>query len=74
MLSKNSQKFDERKSRVIELRFFGGLSIEETAKTLGISIATVGRETAHGRSMAAQSDVLTIGRISSYDTRSLEAD
>lgn len=37
-------KFDERKSKVIELRFFGGLSIEETAQALGISIATVGRE------------------------------
>ncbi len=36
--------FDERKCRVIELRFFGGLSLEETAEALGISIATVGRE------------------------------
>ncbi len=37
-------KFDERKSKVVELRFFGGLSKEETAQTLGISLATVGRE------------------------------
>ena len=37
-------KFDERKCRVIELRFFGGLSIEETAQALSISVATVGRE------------------------------
>ncbi len=37
-------KLDERKSKVVELRFFGGLSIEETAETLGISVATVGRE------------------------------
>ena len=36
--------FDQRKCRVIELRFFGGLSVEETAEVLGISIATVGRE------------------------------
>lgn len=36
--------FDERKSRVVELRFFGGLSVEETAQSLGISVATVGRE------------------------------
>jgi RNA polymerase sigma-70 factor, ECF subfamily len=36
--------FDERKCRVIELRFFGGLSLEETAEALGISVATVGRE------------------------------
>jgi RNA polymerase sigma-70 factor, ECF subfamily len=35
---------DERKSRVIELRFFGGFSMEETAQALGISVATVGRE------------------------------
>lgn len=36
--------FDERKGRVIELRFFGGLSLEETAEALGVSVATVGRE------------------------------
>ena len=36
--------FDERKCRVIELRFVGGLSLEETAEALGISVATVGRE------------------------------
>ena len=36
--------FDERKSKVMELRFFGGLSVEETAQTLNISVATVGRE------------------------------
>lgn len=35
---------DERKCRVIELRFFGGFSAEETADALGISVATVGRE------------------------------
>jgi RNA polymerase sigma factor (TIGR02999 family) len=36
--------FDERKSRVVELRFFGGLTHEETAQELGISIATVLRD------------------------------
>ena len=36
---------DERKARVIELRYFGGLSVEESAETLGVSIATIGRET-----------------------------
>ncbi len=35
---------DERKSRIIELRYFGGLSIEETAEAVGISVATVRRE------------------------------
>jgi RNA polymerase sigma factor (TIGR02999 family) len=34
-------KFDDRKSRVIELRFFGGLSVEETATVLKVSPATV---------------------------------
>jgi RNA polymerase sigma factor (TIGR02999 family) len=38
------EKFDERKCRVIEMRFFGGLSVDETAQALGISVATVGRE------------------------------
>ncbi len=36
--------FDSRKARVLELRYFGGLSVEETAEVLGISVATVGRE------------------------------
>jgi RNA polymerase sigma factor (TIGR02999 family) len=36
---------DERKARIVELRYFGGLSIEETAHVLGVSVATVGRET-----------------------------
>jgi RNA polymerase sigma factor (TIGR02999 family) len=35
---------DARKAKVIELRFFGGLTAEETAQVLDISVATVGRE------------------------------
>jgi RNA polymerase sigma-70 factor, ECF subfamily len=35
---------DERQSRVVELRFFGGLSVEETAAVLGISAETVMRD------------------------------
>ena len=35
---------DERKSRVIELRFFGGLSVEETANVLSVSPETVMRD------------------------------
>ena len=35
---------DERKSRIVELRFFGGLSVEETAEVLIISTRTVMRE------------------------------
>lgn len=37
-------KFDERKSRVIELRFFGGLSVEETASVLKVSADTIMRD------------------------------
>ncbi len=37
-------KFDERKSRVVELRFFGGLSVEETASVLNVSPDTVMRD------------------------------
>ena len=35
---------DERKSRVVELRFFGGLSVEETATVLDVSNETVMRD------------------------------
>lgn len=35
---------DARQARVVELRFFGGLTVEETAEVVGISTATVKRE------------------------------
>ena len=38
------RQFDERKSRIIELRFFGGLTYEETAAALDISTTTLDRE------------------------------
>jgi len=37
-------ELDERQCRIVELRFFAGLSIEDTAEALGISAATVSRE------------------------------
>ena len=37
-------RLDEQQSRIVELRFFGGLTIEETAEVLGISHATVERD------------------------------
>jgi len=37
-------KVDERKSRVVEMRFFGGLSVEETAEVLKVSPDTVMRD------------------------------
>lgn len=38
------KKLDERMAAVVELRFFGGMSIEETAGTLGISPSTANRD------------------------------
>jgi RNA polymerase sigma factor (sigma-70 family) len=35
---------DEQQSRIVELRFFSGLSVPETAEVLGISPATVKRD------------------------------
>lgn len=35
---------DERKMRIVELRYFGGLSVEETAEVLGVSEITIKRE------------------------------
>lgn len=42
-LSELSQ-LDEQQSRIVELRFFGGLTIEDTSEVLGVSPATVKRE------------------------------
>jgi RNA polymerase sigma factor (TIGR02999 family) len=36
--------FDPRKSRIVEMRFFGGLSLEETAEALNVSVAMVRRD------------------------------
>jgi len=41
---KELAEMDEQKSRIVELRFFGGLSIEETAEVLGVSAPTVKRQ------------------------------
>ncbi len=37
-------KIDARKGRVVELRYFGGLSVEDSAAVLGISAETVKRD------------------------------
>jgi RNA polymerase sigma-70 factor, ECF subfamily len=37
-------QIDPRKSHVVELRFFGGLGVEETAEALGVSVETVHRD------------------------------
>ena len=41
---KSLAEIDPRKSQIVELRFFGGLSIEETAEVLQISPGTVMRD------------------------------
>jgi len=38
------EKVDHRKCQVIEMRYFGGLSVEETAEALQLSVATIGRD------------------------------
>ena len=48
----NLAERDARKSRIVELRFFGGLSTEETAQVLGISPRTVKRRVAPGQGVA----------------------
>jgi RNA polymerase sigma factor (TIGR02999 family) len=46
---KGLEKLDAQQSRLVELRFFAGLSIEETAEALGISSATVKRDWASAK-------------------------
>ena len=41
---KTLETLDPRQSRVVELRFFGGLSLEETAEVLKVSVGTVRRD------------------------------
>lgn len=48
------EAIDEKQSRIIELRYFGGLTIEETAEVLKISPATVKREWTFARAWLYQ--------------------
>lgn len=43
------EKIDPQQSKIVELRFFGGLSIEETAEVVGVSPATIKRDWAAAR-------------------------
>jgi RNA polymerase sigma factor (TIGR02999 family) len=52
---------DPQQSRVVELRFFGGLTIEDTAEVMGISLATVKREWATARAWLRRE----MGRVAS---------
>ena len=51
---KTLHAMDARKSRVVELRYFGGLSIEETADALGVSPVTVTRDWQTARAWLAR--------------------
>ena len=37
-------KFDERKAKIVEMKFFAGLSVDEMAEVLGVASITVMRE------------------------------
>jgi RNA polymerase sigma-70 factor (ECF subfamily) len=45
---------DPRQARIVELRFFGGLSVEEAAESLGVSSATLKRQWAIARAWLAR--------------------
>jgi RNA polymerase sigma factor (TIGR02999 family) len=40
---------DERKARILELRYFGGLTVEEAAEIVGISVATAVRDASYAQ-------------------------
>jgi RNA polymerase sigma factor (TIGR02999 family) len=48
------EKIDPRKSQIVEMRFFGGLSQEETAAALNVSVATVRRDWSLARAWLAR--------------------
>ena len=47
------EALDARQSRIVEQRYFGGLSLEETAEALGLSLATVKRDLRSARAWLA---------------------
>ena len=61
-------RFDSRKSQVVELRFFGGLSVEETAQVLKVSAVTVMRDWSTARAWLYRE----MKGESSHESRTLE--
>ena len=56
------ESMDPRQSRILEQRYFGGLTLDETAEALGISLATVKRELRSARAwLATQLDAPATG-------------
>jgi RNA polymerase sigma factor (TIGR02999 family) len=64
---KTLQQMDPRKGRVVELRYFGGLSINETAEALSVSPVTVTRDWPAARAWLARE--LGIGDLRSGGDR-----
>jgi RNA polymerase sigma factor (TIGR02999 family) len=48
------EELDADQCRIVELRFFGGLSVEDTAAIIGVSVATVKRDWATARAWLAR--------------------
>jgi len=63
------EALDERQARIVEMRFFAGLDIEEVAATLGISERTVKREWQKARAF-----LFATLRTTGHDTGTLETD
>jgi RNA polymerase sigma-70 factor, ECF subfamily len=67
---KGLAKIDPRKCEIVEMRFFGGLSVEETAAALNISVRTVLREW----SLAQAWLLMEFKQGSKHESRALETD
>ena len=63
-------KLDAQQSRVVELRFFAGLSIEETSRAMGVSPATVKRDWTTARVWLCRE----MGATKLHDTRAMARD
>ena len=61
---------DPRKCQIVELRYFGGLSVDETAEVLGVSPVTVMRDWRSAKGWLLRA----ISKRESDDSRTLEAD
>jgi RNA polymerase sigma factor (TIGR02999 family) len=56
------EQMNPRQSRIVELRYFGGLSVEETAEALGVSAITVKRDWATARAWL-RAELTDAGRL-----------
>jgi len=57
-------QLDARQARIVELRFFGGLTVDETAEVLGVSAPTVEREWRMARRLALQPALRKVALLS----------